>query len=208
MLENAMVKAVKQDSLRERALANSAVRPSGFVHLVLRTSRFREMVDFYKFFLNAWEVMGSDEGSFITYDNEHHRVAIAKFDNLPDLDRAAAGIEHFAYAYGSLGDLLANYVRLKEKGILPYWCINHGATTSLYYRDPDGNQIETQTDNYDTREELVGFFHTDEFRANPLGVQFDPDRMVALYREGCPERELKRQGVAPRAPGTEYIFGT
>ncbi len=107
-----------------------------------------------------------------------------------------------------MGDLLANYVRLKEKEILPYWCINHGATTSLYYRDPDGNQIETQTDNYNTRAELVGFFDSDEFRANPLGVQFDADRLVELYRDGRPEEELKIQGVAPRAPGTEYIFGT
>ncbi len=203
-----MSEAVTRNAPREIALANSTVRPAGFVHLVLKTSRFREMVDFYQFFLNAWEVMGTDRLSFMTYDQEHHRIAIGGFDNLPDLDRHAAGIEHFAYAYASLGDLLANYVRLKEKGILPYWCINHGATTSLYYRDPDGNQIETQTDNYDTHEELIGFFNTDDFRANPLGVQFDPDRMVELYREGLPETELKRQGAAPRAPGTDYVFGT
>lgn len=203
-----MAETVMLDARREHALENAAVRPIGFVHLVLKTSRFREMVDFYKLFLNAWEVFGAEGGSFITYDDEHHRVAIAKLDNLPDLNRSAAGIDHFAYAYASLGDLLANYVRLKGEGILPYWCINHGPTTSLYYRDPDGNQIETQTDNFETREELVGFFHTDAFRANSLGVQFDADRMVELFREGRPESELKRQGVAPRAPGTDYVFGT
>ena len=193
---------------REAALANQNVRPSGFVHLVLKTSRFREQVAFYKTFLNAWEVMGNDDMSFLTYDREHHRIAIGRFDNLPDQNPRAAGIEHFAYAFASMGDLLANYLRLSEEGIDPYWCINHGSTTSLYYRDPDGNQIETQTDNFDTHEELVGFFDTEEFRANPLGVQFDPDRMVELYREGAPEVQLKRQGVAPRAPGTDYVFGT
>lgn len=203
-----MSDTVMVDARRERALSKSEVRPTGFVHLVLKTSRFREMVEFYNLFLNAWEVFGSEGVSFITYDDEHHRVAIAQIDNLPDLDRRAAGIDHFAYSYASLGDLLANYVRLKEKGILPYWSINHGPTTSFYYRDPDGNQIETQTDNFDTREELVGFFHTDAFRANSLGVQFDGDRMVELYREGRPESELKRQGTAPRAPGTDYVFGT
>jgi catechol 2,3-dioxygenase-like lactoylglutathione lyase family enzyme len=202
-----MSSAAVEDTSREHALANSAVRPGGFVHVVLRTSRYPAMLEFYKLVLNAWEVMASEGGAFLTYDEEHHRVAIVKIDNLPDSNRGVAGIDHFAYAYGSLGDLLANYVRLKEKGVLPYWCINHGPTTSLYYRDPDGNQIETQTDNFDTGEELTDFFHTDAFRNNPIGVQFDPDRMVELYREGRPEPELKTQGVAPRAPGTEFVFG-
>jgi len=193
---------------RESALANKDVRPSAFVHVVLKTARFKQQVAFYKTFLNAWEVMGNEELSFLTYDDEHHRIAIGNFGTLPDLDRGTAGIEHFAYAYASLGDLLANYARLKDVRILPYWCINHGPTTSIYYRDVDGNQIETQTDNFDTRAELVGFFDTDAFRENPLGVQFDPDRLIELYRDGLPEAELKRQGVAPRAPGTEYVFGS
>jgi hypothetical protein len=191
---------------RESALSNRNVRPCAFAHIVLRTGRFTEMVSFYKLFLNAWEVMGSERFSFITYDDEHHRVAFVNSGDIPPLNRRAAGMEHFAYSFASLGDLLANYLRLKDALILPYWCINHGSTTSLYYRDPDGNQIETQTDNFASRAELVGFFASDTFHANPLGVQFDPDRLVELYREGRPEAELSRQGVAPRAPGTEFTF--
>jgi catechol-2,3-dioxygenase len=191
---------------RESVLANRDVRPSAFVHFVLKTNRFEEQVSFYKQLLNAWEVFSSRGVSFLTYDDEHHRIAIAQVEGISDLNPKTAGFEHIAYAFSTLGDLLANYVRLKEKDILPYWCINHGMTTSLYYRDIDGNQIETQTDNFDTHEELVGYFHTDEFRAEPLGVQFDPDRLIELYRDGVPEVELKRQGIAPRAPGTEFVF--
>lgn len=190
---------------RDRQLSRRDVRPSAFAHIVFRTGRFEEMVTFYKQFLNGWEVMRSEKYSFQTYDEEHHRVAIVNVGDVPRRDPLAAGVEHFAYSFASLGDLLANFLRLKALGILPYWCINHGATTSIYYRDPDGNQIETQTDNFDTREELVGFFETEAFKNNPLGVQFDPDRLVELYREGRQERELKRQGIAPRAPGTEYV---
>jgi len=62
---------------RDQVLANRDIRPAAFVHFVLQTSRLREQVDFYKAFLNAWEVFGSDMGSFLTYDEEHHRVAIA-----------------------------------------------------------------------------------------------------------------------------------
>src|SRR3546814_20131860 len=71
--------------------------------------------------------------------------------------------------FGSLGDLLANYIRLKNIGILPYWCINHGPTTSLYYRDLDGNQIETQVGNFDTPEKLTAFFKSEAFQENPRG---------------------------------------
>ena len=42
----------------------------------------------------AQQVMGSDEVSFLTYDQEHHRIAIADFGDIPDLDRSAAGFEH------------------------------------------------------------------------------------------------------------------
>ena len=193
---------------RASDLAKPGVRPKAFVHVVLKTGRFQEQVEFYKKFLNAWEVMSNEDGSFLTYDDEHHRVAIANMGTLPDFDRGAAGIDHISYAYATLGDLLANYIRLKREGILPYWCINHGPSTSLYYRDRDGNQIETQVDNYDTAEELVGWFETDEFKTNPLGVQFDPDQLVELYRDDVPEEQLKRQGIAPRAPGTNFVFGT
>lgn len=189
---------------RDRQLSRRDVRPNAFAHIVFRTGRFEQMVAFYKRFLNGWEVMGSEKFSFQTYDEEHHRVAIVNVGDVPRLDPRAAGVEHFAYSFASLGDLLANFLRLKELGIQPYWCINHGPTTSMYYRDPDGNQIEIQTDNFDTRQELVGFFETEAFKSNPLGVQFDPDRLVELYREGRQERELKGQGAAPCAPGTEY----
>ena len=30
---------------------------------------------------------------------------------------------------------------LKAKAIHPYWCVHHGITVSMYYADPDGNQM-------------------------------------------------------------------
>jgi len=193
---------------REGALAREDVRPKAFVHFVLNTSRFPEQKDFYLRFLNAWVVWECDLIGFLTYDDEHHRLAIVNIADLPDQKPGTSGIDHVAFSLSSLGDLLANYLRLKKSGIEPYWCINHGPTTSLYYRDVDGNQVEMQVDNYDTAEALTASFHSANFAANPIGVQFDPDRLVELYREGRPEAELKMQGVAPRAPGTEYLIPT
>ena len=36
---------------------------------------------------------------------------------------------------------------LEEVGIQPHVPVQHGPTTSLYYRDPDGNMVELQIDN-------------------------------------------------------------
>lgn len=191
---------------RETILEKRDVRPIAFVHFVLQTSRLREQVDFYKTFLNAWVVFGNEGGSFLTYDEEHHRVALVQVPGLAERNPRAAGLEHLSFAFESLGHLLANYIRLKELGIEPYWCINHGPTTSFYYRDADRNQIETQVDNFDNPEDLGAFFGTEAFLSNPLGVQFDPDRLLERYRAGYPEHLLKRQGAAPRVPGTEYVF--
>lgn len=109
-------------------------------------------------------------------------------------------MDHVAYTYASLRDLLENYARLKEEGILPYWRIHHGITVSLYYADPDGNQMEFQVDSYGSSEEANAFIHA-HWDANPLGVEFDPDDWLARLRAGTPESEfLLRQVHEPVSP--------
>jgi hypothetical protein len=55
------------------------------------------------------------------------------------------GLEHIAFSLDSLSDLLLSYRQRKQKKILPLWPVNHGPTTSIYYSDPDSNEIETKT---------------------------------------------------------------
>jgi len=134
--------------------------------------------------------------TFLTYDEEHHRLAIVNTPDLPAADRTAAGVDHVAFSYAGLCDLLATYERLKASDVVPYWCINHGPTTSLYYRDPDDNQVELQVDNFPTPEECGAWFRSEAFRANPIGVPFDPDLLAERFRAGTPIHELVRQGSA------------
>lgn len=172
----------------------SPIRPTKFAHIVYRTRRFEPMLDWYKTVFGA-QVQYQNPGlAFLTYDDEHHRFAFANMalfqpDGTDTERQGAIGVDHVAYTYASLRDLLENYARLREQNILPYWCIHHGISVSLYYADPDGNQMEFQVDSFETSEEATAFMR-EYFSANPLGVEFDPDDWLAQLRAGTPESEF------------------
>lgn len=181
------------------------IAPVRFAHIVLKTSRFEEMLKWYQTVLEAEVAMSNGILSFLTYDDEHHRVALANFPGLEDKAPAANGIEHFAYTYETLDDLIHTYERLKGEGIEPYWCINHGPTLSFYYRDPDANQVELQIDIYDTIEETNAWFEQSDFETNPIGVKFEPDDIIARFRAGeARETLLARAVIDPAKVGEQF----
>ena len=157
--------------------------PIKFAHIVLKTSRYSEMLEWWKAFLEGEARHESEFISFISYDDEHHRVAIVNFPNLEDRATNSCGTEHFAFTYASLDDLFGQFERMKARGISPYWTINHGMTLSAYYRDPDGNQVETQFDSM-TMEEADAFMSGPLFAANPIGIDVDFETLVARRRAG------------------------
>jgi hypothetical protein len=105
-------------------------------------------------------------------------------------------VDHIVFTFADMGGLLGTFARLKSSGTEPHWYINHGPTTSLYYRDPGGNQIELQIDNFTTAEEAEAFIHSGAFEENPIGVEFDPQRLLERYENGDPIEELIAQGAA------------
>lgn len=169
------------------------VSPSKLAHFVLRTSRYAEILDWYKTVLNAKPAFESDALAFLSYDDEHHRVAILNIPTLQEAPAGIAGVHHVAFTYDSLAVLLENYERLKSLGITPSYVINHGPTTSLYYEDPDHNQLEFQVENFGSAEESGKFFFSEAFAQNPVGVEFDPDDLLRRLRAGEPETDLKRR---------------
>lgn len=184
----------------------SRIRPERFVHVVYRTRRFEEMIRWYETVFGARVQHRNPVLAFLTYDDEHHRFAFVNLDALdPDGTEAnrqgLVGVDHVAYTYRSLGDLFENYVQLKAQGILPYWCIHHGITISMYYGDPDGNQMEFQIDCYASNDEANAFMHGPGFAANPIGVEYDPEEWLARMKAGAPESDfLLRQVHLPVSP--------
>ncbi|HLY57450.1 MAG TPA: VOC family protein [Stellaceae bacterium] len=174
------------------------VRPAKLAHVVFKTSNFDAMVQWYLNVLNGRIALASPDLAFITYDEEHHRIGIANVPRLERSDPNSCGIDHTAFTFADFGGLLKSYTRLKALGIQPTWAMNHGVTTSFYYKDPDGNKVELQFDNFETSEALQRYFETDpDFAANPLGSPFDPDALVAAYEAGAPLPELLRVPTFP-----------
>ena len=173
------------------------IAPTQLAHIVRRTARFDAMLNWYQTVLGAHVVHSDGTLAFLTYDAEHHRIAIAQIPGLEDQPQMAAGTDHVAFTHADLGDLLYTYARLKSEGIEPYWCINHGPTTSMYYKDPDGNRVELQVDNDPSAEEANRWMRSGDFAANPIGVVFDPDDLLARYRAGEPIEKLTTRPPLP-----------
>lgn len=180
---------------REGADTRSAdiISPARLAHFVLRTSQFEALVDWYQTVLGAQPAFKNEILAFLSYDDEHHRVAILNIPDLQPQPDGIAGVHHNAFTYAALSDLLNTFERLDGLGIKPIFSINHGPTTSLYYADPDGNQIELQVDNYDNIADATAFFYSEAFAENPIGVEFDPHELLARLRAGEPADELKRR---------------
>jgi catechol-2,3-dioxygenase len=182
------------------------IRPLKFVHVVYRTRRFAQMVRWYQMVFDAKVQYGNPALAFLTYDAEHHRFAFANLDvlqpNAGENDRrGVVGVDHVAYTYASLNDLLENYAQLKAQGIKPYWCVHHGITVSMYYADPDGNQMEFQVDCFASNEDANAFMEGPHFAANPIGVEYDPEQWLEKLRGGAPVPEfLRRRTDEPVSP--------
>lgn len=181
-----------------RSLSGAKVSPSYMAHVVLRTTQKSVLMHWYSTVLGAEPVFDSDIVSFMTFDQEHHRLAIADVEFEGKEVEGMATVDHIAYSMASLEDLLNTYVRLKAEGILPVWPINHGPSISLYYRDPDGNHIELQADTFPTLAECKEYIaQSSEFRADPIGVEFEPDALVDAYETGMPLIEIFKRGTLP-----------
>jgi catechol-2,3-dioxygenase len=182
------------------------VRPQKIAHVVYRTRRFDEMLAWYQFVFDARIQLENPALAFLSYDEEHHRFALANLDVIKGGDeeiqkQGLVGVDHVAYTYASLDDLFENYVQLKAREILPYWCVHHGITVSMYYADPDGNQMEFQVDAFDTAEESNEFICGPVNAANPVGVEYDPEDWLAKMRSGTPASDLlNRQIHEPQSP--------
>src|SRR6266481_9906680 len=99
-------------------MSKSTLSPRKLAHVVLRTkSNLDTMVQWYCVVLGAQVVFNAGPIVFLSYDDEHHRIAIAASEALAERPLRSAGLDHIAFTYENIETLLATYARLKQVGI-------------------------------------------------------------------------------------------
>jgi catechol 2,3-dioxygenase len=142
--------------------------------------------------------------AFISNDEVHHRLVFFEMPGLvvdPDKPRHTR-LQHVAFEYETLDDLLGTYARLKGLGILPVMAADEGMQASFYYVDPDQNTVELNVNNYGNE-----WTATEHMKAGPSDrpVFVDPDKMIAARQAGASPWEVHERAFAGEfAPAKPY----
>ena len=182
--------------------------------IVLKTSRFEAVRNWYvdalgvkPFYENKPEIVGGKDGEFLRASDvrlcfirihmDYPYTQILGIFEVPALERNEPqdpGLHHMQFRHSSLSALIDRYDRFTEAGWEPHRTANHGPSTSFYYHDPDGNNVEFSGPNYETEEEYLGYMSSEAFRNNPSGIEIDVEEYVTRFKSGVPQSELVRIG--------------
>ena len=114
---------------------------------------------------------------FFRLHAEHpYQDVIALFE-MPGAEAVAtgrSGLHHMQLRNASMPVLQERYRRLRAAGVAPFQAMDHGSSTSLYYRDPDQNAVEISASNFATNEEVETCLASENYRRNPAGKVIDP----------------------------------
>lgn len=172
-------------------------------HVTFKTTRLREMVSWYRTVVGAVVTFQDGNNAWTTNDGANHRIAFLSVPELSDdPDKVEHnGVHHSAFEYESFSDLMSSYERLRGEGILPAFALDHGMTISLYYRDPDGNFVELQSDNFGDWNKSTDWMRTSpDFASNPIGTFFDPEKVFRAHAAGRPF-----SGLQPAIRAGEFL---
>jgi catechol 2,3-dioxygenase len=177
---------------------NGQVIPPKFHHVNLKTTRLQEMIDWYGTVVGAEVLFQYDLGAWLSNDEANHRIALLAFPNFVDdpEKETHTGMHHTAFEYGSFDDLNETYQRLRDAGITPDICLDHGMTFSYYYSDPDGNHVELQCDVFgDWTKSREWMRSSLQFKEDPLGKFVDPERVAADRARGVSFEEIHAKAM-------------
>ena len=154
-------------------------------HVTLRTSRLDEMIAFYGKVIGARVMFRDKYAAWTTNDEANHRVAFLTVPGLHDDPEKVShnNMHHSAFEYQTFDDLMSSYKRISDEGLQPAFCLDHGLTVSIYYRDPEENFVELQSDCFgDWKKSSEWIATSPDFAANPIGTFFDPVKVYQAYK--------------------------
>lgn len=146
--------------------------------------------------------------AFTSNDEVNHRIVFFQIPGLadnPDKSRHTR-VQHVAFEYPTLDDLLGTYVRLKGLGIMPVFAFDEGFQAAFYYTDPDQNLVELNMNYYGN-----DWTATEHMKASPAIAErpqvapVDPEKMIAARKAAASAWELHERSVAGEfAPAMPY----
>lgn len=185
--------------------------PDDFHHIAFKTTNYENMVNFYKNLFGCEPLYQSDLITFLAYDNEHHRIAIANTSdvlknlnfiqkivmklkiflnkNIPSIE----GLDHISYRINPIEKWFDFYFKAKERGLSPLWTVNHGWISGIYYRDPDNNLVEVFFEHFSSAEEFKENISPD-FEDEPIGTNMDIEVLYEMFKSGAGFSELIKKG--------------
>ena len=172
-------------------------------HYGLRTRNLQPMIDWYAKFFDARIQHDLGFGVFMTWDEDHHRLVIWSDEETTERVATGAGVDHIGIGLPGFESLIDHYDRLKAKGISPDLSVNHLFSTSFYYHDPDGNEVELTVDNMSSKAECSEFLtgeRMNELSPPFFGYQFEPADMANAVRSGLSLPDIARFGAPDGSP--------
>ena len=125
--------------------------PERIGHVVLKVRDLERTKKFYA------EVMGLEvmkvEPSikmafFASNGRDHHEIGLVEVGaDAPGPQKGEIGLVHIAFRLRDEEHLRNAYRELKENQVPILSTVDHGITKSIYFRDPDGHQLEVYCDN-------------------------------------------------------------
>ncbi len=127
------------------------IRPERIGHVVIKVRDLERSKKFYTEVLGMQVMQGVPEIGAVFLANharDHHEIALFQIGpNAESPKPNQIGLAHIAFRLQSEEELQAAYEELKAKDVPVNFTVNHGVTKSVYFRDPDGYELEVYCDN-------------------------------------------------------------
>ena len=118
-------------------------------HLVLNVKNVQKSTQFYTEVLGFQVALQKKDATFLTCGKIHHDLALFQASPMaPPVSKGGLGLNHMALQVEDFDMLTKYYHVLKDRELIDR-TTDHGMTSSIYLKDPDGNGIELFCNNQD-----------------------------------------------------------
>lgn len=141
-------------------------------HVVLSVRDVLTSVDFYTkaLGLEVVDLKENHRAAFLSFGKQHHDIAL--FAAPEGAERGRVGLSHIAFQIeGGLSELKELKGRLEEMGATVSRTTDHTITKSVYFLDPDGNELEIFAEGFEDPMDALDFIKLGTNRQAPLELE-------------------------------------